>query len=110
MPAAKVFKDHNYAKSENEVNSQPKKQDPEITNKKLKSKIRNLQQQLRRSKKKMTKIEDIINNLQQNLIIKSKIAEELPASFDKLQLSIFYNTKHNTNKSPCGRRYTDDIK
>ena len=110
IPAAKVFKDHNYAKSGNEVNSQPKKQDPEITNKKLKSKIRNLRQQLRRSKKKMTKMEDIINNLQQNLIIKSEIADELHASFYKLQLSIFYNTKNNTNKSPCGRRYTDDIK
>ena len=97
MPAAKILIDHNYAKSENEVNVPPKKQDPEITNKKLKSKIRNLQQQLRRSKKKMTKMADIINNLQQNLIIKSEVADELHATFDKLQLSLFYNTKKNNS-------------
>ena len=87
-----------------------KKQDPEITNKKLKSKIRNLQQQLRRSKKKMTNMADIINDLQQNLIIKNEVADELHTTFDKLQLSIFYNTKNNTSTAPCGRRYTDDIK
>ena len=53
---------------------------------------------------------DIINDLQENLLIKTKIAENLHATFDKLQLSIFYNTRNNTSTSPCGRRYTDDIK
>ena len=41
MPPAKVLRDHNYAKLENKIHVPPTKQDPEITNKKLK----NLQQQ-----------------------------------------------------------------
>ena len=110
VPAAKILRDHNYAKPEDKVHLPPKKQDPEITNKKLKSKIRNLQQQLRRSEKKMTNMADIINDLQQNLIIKYEVADELHTTFDKLQLSIFYNTKNNTSTAPCGRQYTDDIK
>ena len=103
VPAAKILRDHNYAKPEDKVHLPPKKQDPEITNKKLKSKIRNLQQQLRRSKKKMTNMADIMNDLQQNLIIKNEVADELHTTFDKMQLSIFYNTKNNTSTAPCGR-------
>ncbi|CAB3990328.1 THAP domain-containing 9 [Paramuricea clavata] len=53
---------------------------------------------------------DIIKNLQNYLIIKTEIADRLHKSFDKLQLSIFHNAKNNTLTSPCGRRYTDDIK
>ncbi|CAB4007012.1 THAP domain-containing 2-like, partial [Paramuricea clavata] len=53
---------------------------------------------------------DVINNLEQNLIVKTEIADRWHASFDKLQLSIFHNAKNNTTISPCGRRYTDDIK
>ena len=53
---------------------------------------------------------DVINSLEQNLIVKTEVADRLHASFDKLQLSIFHNAKNNTTISPCGRRYTDDIK
>ena len=53
---------------------------------------------------------DVIDSLGQNLIVKTEIANRLHASFDKLQLSIFNNTKNNTTISPCGRPYTDDIK
>ena len=84
--------------------------DTEIYNKQLKSKVRNLQQQLRRCKSKIANMSDVINNLEQNLIVKTEIADRLHASFDKLQLSIFHNAKNNTTISPCGRRYTDDIK
>ena len=74
MPAAKILRDHNYTKPEDKLHLPPKKQDPEITNKKLKSKIRKQnQQQLRKSKKKMTNMADITNDLQQNLIIKKLI-------------------------------------
>ena len=82
----------------------------EISNKQLKAKVRNLQQQLRRCKTKLSNMSDIINNLQDNLVIKTEIADRLHKSFDKLQLSIFHNAKNNTMTSPCGRRYTDDIK
>ena len=84
--------------------------DTEISNKQLKSKIRNLQQQLRQCKSKFANMSDVIDSLEQNLIVKTKFADRLHASFDKLQLSIFNNTKNNTTIFPCGRRYTDDIK
>ena len=82
----------------------------EISNKQLKAKVRNLQQQLRRCKTKLSNMSDIINNLQDNLVIKTEIADRLHKSFDKLQLSIFHKAKNNTMTSPCGRRYTDNIK
>ncbi len=96
-PAAKVLRTHNATKSH-------------LTNKALKKKVKNLQQQLRRSKKKIGNMADIINNLQDDLVIKSKIADRLHTSFNTLQLSIFHNAKNNTTISPTGRRYTDDIK
>ena len=84
--------------------------DTEISNKQLKSKIRNLQRQLRRCKSKIANMSDVIDSLEQNLTVKTEIADRLRASFDKLQLSIFNNTKNNTTICPCGRRYTDDVK
>ena len=84
--------------------------DTEISNKQLKSKIRNLQQQLGRCNSKIANMSDVIDSLEQSLIVKTEIVDGLHASFDKLQLSIFNNTKNNTTISPCGRRYTDDIK
>ena len=48
---------------------------------------------------------ELIDKLQEELIIKSDMADKLHASFDKIQLSIFQNVK-----MLCGRRYTDDIK
>ena len=41
---------------------------------------------------------DIMNDLKQNLIIKSEVADELHSTFDKLQVSIFYNTKNSTKR------------
>lgn len=87
-----------------------KSNDTEISKRQLKSKIRNLQQQLRRCKSKIANMSDLINSLEQNLIVKTEITDRLHASFDKLQLSIFNNTKNNTTISPCGRRYADDFK
>ena len=53
---------------------------------------------------------DVIDSLEQNLIVKTEIVDRLHASFDKLQLSVFNNTKNNTTIFLCDRRYTDDIK
>ena len=41
---------------------------------------------------------DVINSLEQNLIVKTEIADRLHASFDKLQLSIFNNTKNSRRR------------
>ena len=53
---------------------------------------------------------EVIDKLQEDLIIKTEIADNLHSSFDKLQLSLFHNIKNNNNTSPNGRRYTNDIK
>lgn len=82
----------------------------EISKKQLKAKVRNFQQQLCRCKTKLSTMSDIINNLQENLIVKTEIANRLHTSFDKLQLSLFHNVKNNNVTFPTGRRYTDDIK
>ena len=79
------------------------------TNKALKNKVKYLLQQLRRTKK-IRKMSDIIKKLKDNLVIKSEKATRVHASFNKLQLSFFYNAKNNTTISPTGKRYTDDIK
>ena len=68
----------------------------EISNKQLKAKVRNLQQQFTWCKTKLSNMSDIINNLQDNLVNKTEIADRLHESFDKLQLSIFHNAKNNT--------------
>ncbi len=65
---------------------------------------------MRRCKKKIGNMAELIDKLQEELIIKSDIADKLHASFDKIQLSIFQNVQKNSQSLPCGRRYTDDIK
>lgn len=50
----------------------------EISNKQLKAKVRNLQQQLRRCKTILSNMINIINNLKDNLDIKTEIVDRLP--------------------------------
>ena len=98
---------HNLKKSKVDVNYSTilkQSKNMEISNKQLKAKVRNLQQQLWRCKTRISNMSDIINNLQDDLVIKTEVADRLHKSFDKLQLSIFYNSKNNTMTPPCGRR------
>ena len=48
---------------------------------------------------KNASMSDVINSLEQNLIVKTEIADRLHASFDKPQLSIFKNTRNYTTIS-----------
>lgn len=112
-----IYHDHCYGKRQKLLQQTPLQeinsnscQDEEISKKQLKHKIKNLQQQLRRCKKKIGNMAELIDKLQEDLIIKSNLADKLHASFDKIQLSIFQNVQKNTQSLPCGRRYTDDIK
>ena len=47
---------------------------------------------------------DIIHELQQKQIVSPEDAEMMHAKFDKIQLSIFRDTKNNVSCAPCGRR------
>ncbi|CAB4022717.1 DNA transposase THAP9-like [Paramuricea clavata] len=112
-----IYHDHCYGKRQKLIQQTPLQeihgnscQDEEISKKQLKHKIKNLQQQLRRCKKKIGNMAELIDKLQEELIIKSDVADKLHASFDKIQLSIFQNVQKNSQSLPCGRRYTDDIK
>ena len=73
-----------------------KSNDTEISKRQLKFKIRNLQQQLRQCKSEIANMSDLITSLEENLIVKTEIADRLHASFDNLQLSNFNNAKNNT--------------
>ena len=103
--AAKVLCDHNYAKENNQQT-----QDRSALEERLRQKIKNLQQQQRRSKTKLENMEQIITHLKENLIINTEQAEILHTTFDKLQLSLFQNTKENLNSAQSARRYSDEVK
>jgi len=77
---------------------------------KLEKKIRNLQQQLRRTKQRAKTMSEVIKILQEKLIINSKEAESLQNTFESTHLDFLYNFKNNLGAKPSGRRYTDEIK
>jgi hypothetical protein len=78
--------------------------------KKLRQKIRNLQQQLRRTKQKANTMDEVIKTLQEKLVISSKEAEALHSTFENTHLEFLYNFKENLKSKPSGRRYSDEIK
>ena len=78
--------------------------------KKLRQKIRTLQQQLRRSKQKVTTLIEVISVLEEKSLITSKEAEGLQSTFENKHLQFLYNLKANLKASPSGRRYSDEIK
>ena len=101
-PATKIFLEHNYARKQPEDQSQEEltdqKKEPEEEpdlKQKLRQKIKNLQQKLRRSKKKLENMASLISYLQEKFVISSEQAGILHATFDNLQFSLFKNTKNN---------------
>ena len=81
MLPAKILRDHNYANQKIKYMLPPKKQDPEITNKKLKSKMKNLQQQ---DYKNGRHYERFTTKL--NYSIKSEVADELHTTFATINI------------------------
>jgi hypothetical protein len=78
--------------------------------KKLRQKIRNLQQQLRRTKQKANTMGEVIKTLHEKLVISSKEAEALHSTFENTHLEFLYNFTENLKCKPSGRRYSDEIK
>ena len=116
-PAAKIFLNHNYARKQQENTSsqddltvEVEEQDKPDLEQKLKQKIKNLQQKLRRSKKKLQSMADLVSHLQQKLVISSEQAGILNAAFGSLQLSLFKATKNNATNNPSARGYDDQVK
>lgn len=71
--------------------------------KKLKHRIKELQQQLRRSKKKAKTMGEVIKTLEEKLVIDSKEAECLCSTFKNTHLEFLYNFRDNVNASPSAR-------
>ena len=76
----------------------------------LKSKIKSLQQKLRRKDKKLKSIKDLFNALQQKRLLDSKTAEFLENHFSGLTSEIFKNAMRNCKRMSQGRRYNDKSK
>ena len=116
-PATKIFLEHNYARKQPEDQSQEEltdqeeepEEEPDLKQR-LRQKIKNLQQKLRRSKKKLENMASLISHLQEKFVISSEQAGILHAAFDNLQFSLFKNTKNNVTSAPSARRYDDQVK
>ena len=116
-PATKIFLEHNYARKQPEDQSQEEltdqeeepEEEPDLKQK-LRQKIKNLQQKLRRSKKKLENMASLNSHLQEKFVISSEQAGILHAAFDNLQFSLFKNTKNNVTSAPSARRYVDQVK
>ena len=78
--------------------------------KKLRQKVKILQQQLRRAKQKAKTMDDVITKLKQENIINANEAEAMHSSFENTQLHFLYNFRDNMKAAPSARRYTDKIK
>ena len=82
----------------------------DMLQKKLEQKIRNLQQQLRRTKHKVETMDEVIKILKDKLVINSMEAESLQSTFKDTHLEFMYNFKNNLKSNPSGRRYSDEMK
>ena len=76
---------------------------------KLRQKVRNLQQELRRSKQKVKTMHEVIKVLEEKSLISLKEAAGLQSTFENTHLQFLYNFK-NLKTSPSRRRYSDEIK
>ena len=78
--------------------------------KKLRNKIKSLQQQLRRSKQKVQSMGEVIETLKEKLKLDASDAESFHSTVDNLGMKLLFNMKENLNTTPSARRYSDEIK
>ncbi|CAB4002853.1 THAP domain-containing 9, partial, partial [Paramuricea clavata] len=69
-----------------------------------------LQQKLRRTKKKMNTMHEVIQFLEEKLVLNSKESEALLSTLNNTQLKFLYNFQDNIKSAPTARRYSDEIK
>jgi transcriptional regulator CtsR len=75
---------------------------------KLQQKIRTLQQKLRRTKKTINTMHDVIQFLEEKLVLNTKESEALLSTVNNTQLKFLF--QDNTKSAPSARRYSDEIK
>jgi heme oxygenase len=74
---------------------------------KLQQQIRTLQQKLRRTKKMMNTMHEVIRFLPEKLVLNPKESEALQST---LNIKFLYNFQDNIKSAPSARRYSDEIK
>ena len=78
--------------------------------KKLKVKVKILQQKKRQRNAKIRSMSHLIKTLQKKMFIAKQEADILHTSFDSMQLALFKNVQKNSKRSSKGRRYSDEVK
>ena len=101
-PPQLIWKTYHLQKKDAKTVSTDEKRDE--LQKKLRQKIRTIQQQLRRSKQKVSTLNEVISVLEEKSLITSKEAEGLQSTFENKHLQFLYNLKANLKASPSGRR------
>ena len=92
------------------MSSSPTKEDIEAKLKKQESKIKVLQQKLRRKNKSISTSKDIISQLKDKQIINEQPAVQLQDAFSGLSLEVIKNHFLNRNRSTKGYRHNEDAK
>jgi len=76
----------------------------------IKSKIKVLQQKVRRLKTKIKTLTDVLEELKKKGLIENDRCELIENEFEGIQLEILKNELTNKKRKPTGCRYSDDIK
>jgi len=101
-----------HATQTNYKHKQEKRQKSELTptKLKLKRKIKDLQQKIRRQTKKISSLKDIIDNLKRNQLLKEAPAQLLKDQFAGFTLKMLKNEMQNAKRKCKGHRYTEEVK
>lgn len=76
----------------------------------LKNKIKLLQQQVRRQKKRITNLNDLLNTLKEKNLLENESKQLLMDKFDGTTLDIFQNILKNKTRKATGRRFSKQMK
>jgi len=76
----------------------------------IKSKVKILQQKVRRLKTKIKTLNDVLGELKNKRLIENDPCDLIENEFEGIQLEILKNELANKKRKPTGCRYNDDIK
>jgi len=76
----------------------------------IKSKVKILQQKVRRLKTKIKTLNDVLEELKKKGLIENDPCDLIENEFEGIQLEILKNELTNKKRKPTGCRYSDDIK
>ena len=99
-----------YPKQTTNISKGKKKSELTPTKLKLKSKIKELQQKIKRQTRKISSLKDIIENLKSNQLLKQAPAELLKDQFSGLTLEMLKSEMQNAKRKCRGYRCSEEVK